>query len=481
MRRSENHMSFIYKNAIMLMLMLCSLIAKAQPPAPQCNFSNAGIKLSLSKNLPEAELDAFIKQYDVGDLALKRMIAANYDDSIKLNGWKIEVNNKELLIITKKLGASDVVNDLTGFIAGYINVDIGNPMPLSKNKYGINNFRKQEPFAVKDSMVTFSLAGRTNANQVLLAGNFTDWQQGAVPMIRNENGWSIPVKLKPGKYLYKFIVDGKWMTDPANSNTENDLEGNNNSVFYVSNHTFKLEGRTNAKKVFVAGSFSNWEDGKLRLQKTATGWELPILLDTGTYTYRFIVDGNWIVDPSNPNKFPNEFNDFNSVISIGKPVLFMLNGLPDAKEVFLAGSFNDWRHFELKMTKTASGWEIPYVLGAGNYEYKFIVDGHWVSADGTVVKSNQPGSVFVIAPNYTFRLKNYPNATSVYLAGDFNGWSPDAYAMQKEGNDWVMPVNLSKGKHLYKFVVDGKWIIDPANELWEDNAQHTGNSIVWIP
>jgi hypothetical protein len=29
-------------------------------------------------------------------------------------------------------------------------------------------------------------------------------------------------------------------------------------------------------------------------------------------------------------------------------------------------------------------------------------------------------------------------------------------------------------------VVDQKWIIDPTNELWEENEYGTGNSVLWI-
>ena len=67
-----------------------------------------------------------------------------------------------------------------------------------------------------------------------------------------------------------------------------------------------------------------------------------------------------------------------------------------------------------------------------------------------------------------------------FLAGDFNNWDPGIYAMKKEGDDWIFPVHLSVGKHLYKFVVDEKWIIDPGNKLWEENEHGTGNSIVWV-
>ena len=51
--------------------------------------------------------------------------------------------------------------------------------------------------------------------------------------------------------------------------------------------------------------------------------------------------------------------------------------------------------------------------------------------------------------------------------------------MKHEGDEWVFRVHLSAGKHLYKLIVDGKWIIDPYNKLWEQNEYGTGNSIIW--
>jgi 1,4-alpha-glucan branching enzyme len=312
---------------------------------------------------------------------------------------------------------------------------------------------------------------------VLLAGNFTNWEAGAIPMLPTDRGWSLPIKLPAGKYLYKFIVDGNWITDPDNKTTENDNSGNTNSVYYCTNTVFKLDGFTNAKRVVVAGSFDNWHDKLLVMNKTATGWELPIYLANGTYTYRFVVDGKWMEDPANANHVPNEFNAFNSVISIGTSTLFNLPGHIDAQKVFLVGSFNAWHRYELLMNKTTTGWQLPYTLGAGNYEYKFLADGKWLNAAGETIEENTPGNIMVIAPNYTFRLKDTSNTKKVFLAGDFNNWSPNAYLMKKENGEWTFTVHLSPGKHLYKFVADGKWMRDPANKLWENPD---GNSVLWV-
>jgi 1,4-alpha-glucan branching enzyme len=54
-----------------------------------------------------------------------------------------------------------------------------------------------------------------DAERVLLAGDFTDWQKGAIPLQKNGNGlWTATVDLSPGTHSYLFIVDGEWRDDP---------------------------------------------------------------------------------------------------------------------------------------------------------------------------------------------------------------------------------------------------------------------------
>jgi 1,4-alpha-glucan branching enzyme len=54
-----------------------------------------------------------------------------------------------------------------------------------------------------------------DAQRVLLAGDFTEWQKGAIPMKAGGNGlWSATVNLAPGTHSYLFIVDGEWCEDP---------------------------------------------------------------------------------------------------------------------------------------------------------------------------------------------------------------------------------------------------------------------------
>jgi len=79
-----------------------------------------------------------------------------------------------------------------------------------------------------------------------------------------------------------------------------------------------------------------------------------------------------------------------------------------------------------------------------------------------------------------FRYKPTDSADAVYLAGAFNGWKPDGHKMDGPDNDgfYATAVELEKGRHEYKFVVNGKtWKQDPGN------AESTGyfhNSVIRV-
>jgi 1,4-alpha-glucan branching enzyme len=51
---------------------------------------------------------------------------------------------------------------------------------------------------------------------VFLVGTFNNWDSAATPMQRNSGDeWHAAISLSPGKYEYKFIVDGEWCCDPG--------------------------------------------------------------------------------------------------------------------------------------------------------------------------------------------------------------------------------------------------------------------------
>jgi len=74
------------------------------------------------------------------------------------------------------------------------------------------------------------------AHKVMIVGDFNNWSTTADPMYdREEKGlWSITLPLQPGRYEYKFLVDGeKWVGDLANTKKVKDGFGASNSVVEV--------------------------------------------------------------------------------------------------------------------------------------------------------------------------------------------------------------------------------------------------------
>ncbi|MBN1354426.1 MAG: AAA family ATPase [Candidatus Omnitrophica bacterium] len=69
---------------------------------------------------------------------------------------------------------------------------------------------------------------------------------------------------------------------------------------------FKLHA-PDAKNVYLVGTFNNWTvDSSYMMKRLEDGtWIKNVPLRSGTYYYKFIVDGKWREDPSN-NKFEND-------------------------------------------------------------------------------------------------------------------------------------------------------------------------------
>ena len=74
-----------------------------------------------------------------------------------------------------------------------------------------------------------------------------------------------------------------------------------------------------------------------------------------------------------------------------------------------------------------------------------------------------------------------PAASKVYLAGDFNSWDPRAKRMTKaKDGTFRARVKLAPGNHEYKFIVDGRWLNDPASDGQVDNPFGTSNSLLHV-
>jgi len=80
--------------------------------------------------------------------------------------------------------------------------------------------------------------------------------------------------------------------------------------------TFELSGRE-ASSVFVVGDFNNWvADDNSRLEKDNGSWKRQLDLKPGSYKYRYVIDGKWTEDPSNPNTEKNPFGELDSLLLV---------------------------------------------------------------------------------------------------------------------------------------------------------------------
>lgn len=76
-----------------------------------------------------------------------------------------------------------------------------------------------------------------------------------------------------------------------------------------------------AHDVRIAGDFNGWVPDKgVRSTSEESGgervWTKILELQPGTYQYRYVVDGDWCEDPSNPNRAPGRIGERNSVLVV---------------------------------------------------------------------------------------------------------------------------------------------------------------------
>ena len=73
-----------------------------------------------------------------------------------------------------------------------------------------------------------------------------------------------------------------------------------------------------AKDIYIVGDFNHWKmDEKSRLSRGSDGkWEKNLGLSSGRYKYKFVIDGEWVLDSQNSERVQNAFGTFDSIISL---------------------------------------------------------------------------------------------------------------------------------------------------------------------
>ena len=68
-----------------------------------------------------------------------------------------------------------------------------------------------------------------------VAGSFNGWDLKSTPLMKDGNGgWKTTVLLPPGRYEYRFVIDGaQWFSDPGAKESVPNQFGSTNSVLVV--------------------------------------------------------------------------------------------------------------------------------------------------------------------------------------------------------------------------------------------------------
>lgn len=89
-------------------------------------------------------------------------------------------------------------------------------------------------------------------------------------------------------------------------------------VFYYAENPFTNPPRRTAQCVSLIGSFNGWNPHGFAFQQQANRiWKITIpLLPPGSYRYKFLIDGDWIDDPENPERIEDGYGGFSSILEV---------------------------------------------------------------------------------------------------------------------------------------------------------------------
>ena len=63
-----------------------------------------------------------------------------------------------------------------------------------------------------------------------MAGSFNNWSTKKTPLRKEGESWTTMLKLPRGRYEYRFVVDGNWVSDPNAKESVANQFGSSNAV-----------------------------------------------------------------------------------------------------------------------------------------------------------------------------------------------------------------------------------------------------------
>ena len=97
----------------------------------------------------------------------------------------------------------------------------------------VKKIKESRSRAVTRPQMEFTFAA-PEAKKVCIAGTFNHWNTKSMPMKKGKDGtWKIMVKLSPGRYEYKYFIDGAWAKDIPGAELATNPFGTSNCVIGV--------------------------------------------------------------------------------------------------------------------------------------------------------------------------------------------------------------------------------------------------------
>lgn len=200
-----------------------------------------------------------------------------------------------------------------------------------------------------------------------------------------------------------------------------------------------------------------------------------------------------------------DWNDYGKNKNVlKKGILFTYEGY-HLKNVAMAGNFSNWNL--IPMTRNENGVYF-YILPVSynqagemkkEYVYRYVADGIWThdtnnkyseddglggylsrfyleSADikkHVTVRTVKQDKKAALKDERLVEFSIYlPEVSNLSLVGDFNDWNPEHDIPVKDENGmFKIRMRLRTGEYLYKYLADGKWILDTYNEETRFNGE----------
>lgn len=174
-----------------------------------------------------------------------------------------------------------------------------------------------------------------------------------------------------------------------------------------------------AKEVSIAGDLTGWSTPK-KLAKGKNGWNISFdLAPDARFEYKFIVDGNWILDPGNKKMLANGVGGENSVYEGPKYALHTLEQTPT--HPLTRRLLNVGGRDIIVYTPDQSAGLPMFVYGDGQ-NYEAIGKIQNVVENLVEAKKIKPVILVLIPP--VDRMKEYGSDWRTYAGHLFNEWLP---------------------------------------------------------